>query len=276
MSSLLRLALSLLLTLTACGDSNDDGDAVGEPPEDPITGTVSPSNGTYLFGGTFCAINGETTNGIMGIDPGDRDDTVDDSMGPGRPAANDVATCQVLPTDLASTGLLPTGSGFLMFDGKEYTLDSAIRVVPLGRGASNELLLHDGETRVRQRTERSYSSDASSVAYGVYDGTVSLSFALVPGDASGNLAGRVYQSLGDTTVGVDGQMPTGEGIALGSDLIADIDGDGTISENEFLLIDSGRIVWSGTEDMPSLSFNLVLQDGRPVEGAYEGGYERVE
>ena len=92
--------------------------------------------------------------------------------------------------ELPSSNLQPTGAGALVFGGREYRPDSAIRELsddpdPLdpAPGPRDELLMiHDGETRVFRSFEGEPSlpdGPVDTIEYGVFDATVVLSITLL-------------------------------------------------------------------------------------------------
>lgn len=286
------LALPLLLLLVACSDSNDDGDGSPERPlEDPVAGAPVADGGTYLIGGGTCSSTGVSSSPGATAYIGDGDVDADDDAGPSRDDApgttpdvlsvSVTAACADDPTGLVSSGAAPTGAGYLMFEAREYALDGALRVVDAeGSGRDGELLLHDGETRVVRSASDSGNERTGGAAYGVYDGSVALSLTPFRGDGTRDPSGRTYPLVpgdADADAGGGAGPATGSGDAITDALLViDIDGDGTISAGELFEPASGQLVWGGTADDPSLSFTFVLADGRAIEGAYEGGYERVE
>ena len=277
-SAKLALPALLLLALGACGDSDDD-DSDGTPPEDAVGEGPAGGEGTYLIGGGGCLsesasaaseVDAEAAGDVAGPDvpaPGDGDDS-----------GGDVAVCADDPTTLASTGLLPTGEGTLRIDGREYALDSAV-LVSFAGDVDSQLVLHDGETRVARSSSTSGDDVERGYAYGVYDASAALSIALVRASPEDELSGQTYELVrGDGDGDVEEQaLAGGTAVAIDALLVVDMDGDGTVSPGEELFEPaSGRIVWSGTEAAPSLSFDFVLEDGRSVEGSYEGSYELIE
>ena len=142
-----------------------------------------------------------------------------------------------------------------------------------------ELVLHDGETRVARSSSVSGEDTTRGYAYGVYDASAALSIGLVRSSPDDELSGQTYELVvGDGGGDAEDQaLAGGTAVAIDALLVVDADGDGAVSpEAELFEPVSGRVVWSGTDEAPSLSFDFVLGDGRAIEEGYEGGYERVE
>ena len=255
------LFLSLSLLLVACSDSNDDDGEIGE--------------GRYLIGGTLCFDNDEFVLVSADPVPADEEDAGQEPEGSAAPPFDNALNCEESPsTDLASSNLSPTGNGTLLFDGQEYELNGAIRLPHLDpeTGPIDELLLHDGETRVLRRS----NDRVERVDYGVYDGSLALSFTLLPVGPGSDPSGRVYSVMPEAEA-FDERGIVISDVAVGPLLAVDIDGDGAISSlAEIVEPTSGEVVWGGTAVAPSLTFTFVLEDGRSIEGAYDGGYERIE
>ena len=197
---------------------------------------------------------------------------------------DDLVDCFAFPrTDLASSGLAPTGSGNLTFDDQEYVLNSAVRGIdtlppePVPSGESpprsyNDIVVHNGETRVLRHVD---SVGGLRIDYGVYEGSVALSFTLMTRNSEGSPAGRAYELVPNSTMDQE-QSLIDQDIATDAVFLVDLDGDGTISAPELFLPVSGQVIWSDTEDSPRLTFSFVLEDGRTFEGTYGGGYELVD
>ena len=273
LSARLALPALLLLALGACGDSDDD-EADGAAPEDAVGEAPAAGEGTYLIGGAGCL--SESASAVTQVDAG----VAGDVPGPDLPAPGDGGdageACPEDPTSLVSTGLPPTGEGTLRLDGREYELDSAV-LVGFADDVDGELVLHDGETRVARSGSVSAEDTTRGYAYGVYDASAALSITLVRASPDDELSGQTYELVvGDGDI-EEAALAGGTAVAIDALLVVDADGDGTVtSEAELFEPASGRVVWSGTDEAPSLSFDFVLEDGRSIEGSYEGGYERVE
>ena len=255
------LVLPLSLLLVACSDSNDDDGEVSE--------------GQYLIGAVLCFDNVDPVPvGPVSADVED-EDTGQEPEGSSTPPFNDSLSCEDSPSiDLASSNLPPAGSGILLFDGQEYELNSAIRLPYLDpeKGSVDELLLHDGETRVLRRS----NDRVERVDYGVYDGGLALSFTLLSVGPGSDPSGRVYSVMPEAEAFDERGIAISD-VAVDPLLAVDMDGDGAISSlAEIVEPTSGEVVWGGTALAPLLTFTFVLEDGRLIEGAYEGGYERIE
>lgn len=273
------LVLPLSLLLVACSGSDDDLDLVDRgvpPPEEGATALSSSAvcrvrnHPDILIG----AVDGDADPGTPGEEP---------LAGPDATASEDLVDCLAPPrTDLSSSGLSPTGSGTLRVGDREYALSSALRGIgplptPLYGGGPprrryNDLVLHDGETRVRRHVD---AADGRRIDYGVYDGGVALAVTLLTRRAAGDPSGRVYDLVPESTIEQE-QALLERDIATDAVLMLDRDGNGTISAPERFIPSSGQVVWSETKEAPSLTFVFVLEDGRSIEGAYEGGYELVD
>lgn len=260
------LVLPLSLLLVACSDSNDDGDA--------------PEQSRYLIGGELCGDSTSIPTGALSTgEETDLEDIESPSAGLGAPSPISSLNCGNLPpTNLVSSNLPPTGSGALMFDGQTYELDSAIRLPSADSETEprDGLLLHDGETQVRRDTVVVGNRRVQNTSYGAYDATLALSLKLLRAGPGIDPSGRVYDVVPGEDA-FDAQRAVSSDVAINTLLVIDTDGDGTISSAaELFEPASGQVVWSGTELAPLLTFTFVLEDGRAIEGSYEGGYERID
>ena len=263
----------------AAADGTDAGGAAGTVPADFVVGGASCTSGSSAPAGTIDG-NGETivvdapaagadTDAQNAVDASDDVDTTD---GPG--------PCAVSPTALDPDAARPaTGTGTLAFDGRAASLVGALLSVE-SEGAADVpdelyLVLHDGETRI----ERSESVDGNATqrgsAWGVYGASAALTVGLHPGAAGEGPAGRIYDATADAR---DLAGPGTEGVGLAAEpvLLMDLDGDGRIGFDELVEPVAGQIVWSGDDERPSFTFTFTLEDGRAIEGSYEGGYERID
>ena len=238
--------------LVACGDSADDADA------------GRPGQANYVIGGGSCSYGGGA-------------------------AGDGAGTCQILEltSELPSSNLEPTGTGTVMFEGREYRPDSAIRELsdapdpldPAPGPRRDVLLIHDGETRVFRSFEGEPSlpdGPVDTIEYGVFDATVAVSITLLRPASEIDPSGRVHvlsPGAGDD----DGQGLVADADIVQSALFVDLDGDGVASTRaEVTYPTSGQLVRSGTEAFPSLTFDFVFEEGQAIEGGYEGGYEPIE
>lgn len=270
------VALSSSLLLVACGDSGEGPDAEPSP---------AASSGMALVSNSICQVRGDTGVAIGQIDEnGDLVPLSEEEQAEVDGAQpNDLVDCFAFPrTDLPSSGLSSTGRGSVRFDGRELALSGAIRAVgppptpnygdePPAR-RYNHLTLHDGETRVLRYTD---PVGGVRIDYGVYESGVVLSFTLMTMNSEDDPAGRIYELVVDSTTEQEQALPD-QNIAVDATFAVDLDGDGVISLPELFELTSGQFVWSETEEAPLLTFNFVIEDGRSVEGTYQGGYELVE
>ena len=275
-----KLAPPALLLLAlgacgACGDSDDD-DADGAASEDAVGEGLAAGEGTYLIGGAGCL--SESSSAVAQVDGEAAGDVAGpDAPTPGGGSDADEA-CAEDRAFLVSAGLLPTGEGTLRLDGREYELGSAA-LASFAGDVDGQLVLHDGETRVARGSSTSGEDTERGCACGVYDAGAALSVSLVRAFLDDELSGQTYEPVrGDGGRDAEDQaLAGGTAVAIDALLVVDADGDGAVSsEAELFEPASGRVVWSGTDEAPSLSFDFVLEDGRSIEGGCEGGYERVE
>ena len=275
----LATALSLTLALAACSDSGED------PPDDAADAGAAPPGeiaAGYVIGGASCTSESTVPAGVAGageldavesVDLTDTDTDTDADVGDGP------GPCAASPTNLAPSGLVPTGTGTLAFDGRDVALGSAILVVEAagdpGAADGFDLVLHDGETRTATSERDVDGVRTVGTAWAVHDASAALSIGLRPADAGDGPAGRLYDVANDAS---DLAAPGAEGVGIAIEplLLIDLDGDGAFGFEELVEPASGQLVWAGTVEAPSLSFTFTLEDGRLVEGAYEGGYERVD
>ena len=119
-------------------------------------------------------------------------------------------------------------------------------------------ILADGEsTSVRQPVSASivlraelYAPDAGSFDFAEY------AFAAAPADAPESVAGRHFFTA--ARVGADG------------------DGSGNVEEAEMREVIGGTMVFAGPLPDLSLTFELLLEDGETVRGAYAGLFEFID
>ena len=281
--------LVLIIALAGCSDSGDgasgddatDGaDAADGTGTGPAPDTVPEG---FVVGGASCS-SGSTAAGapldgnddvvaVDGAADGDGADVSDGADGVDGPGP-----CAASPTALEPADARPaTGTGTLAFDGRTAALVGAILSVESEGEADVPdelyLVLHDGETRIAL-SESDDGTERGS-AWGVYGASAALTVGFRPGDAGDGPAGRIYDVSADAR---DLQGPGTEGVGLAAEpiLLMDLDGDGRIGADELVEPVAGQIVWSGGAERPSFTFTFTLEDGRSIEGAYEGGYERVD
>ena len=290
------VVLALAVALTGCSSSDDDdtaGLADSVDAADDAGASPDPAAEGYVIGGASCTSEGTATTGdgdtapiaipgeVEGDDAEEAGPAPDDANGIASDGDDGAGPCAASPDALDPSAARPSnGTGRLAFDGTEATLSGAILSVDdvQNVAASEEfrLLLHDGQTRIARSEDVAANGDRTSgTAYGVYDAIVALSVGLLPGDAGDGPATRTYDVMADAR-DLEGPGTEGVGIAAEPLLFVDLDGNGEIGLAEFFEPTAGQLVWAGTAEAPSLSFTFTLEDGRSIEGNWEGGLELVE
>ena len=289
--------LVLALALAGCSDSGDGasgGDAAGGADAAADRTVAGPSPAVvpegFVVGGASCSSESTVAGGPV---DGRDDDVAADGVadGAGADAADGVdaddgdaldgpGPCAASPTALDAAAARPaTGTGTLAFDGRTAALVGAILSVESEGEADVPdelyLVLHDGETRVARSESVGANGTERGGAWGVYGASAALTVGLRPGDAGEGPAERIYDASADAR---DLRGPGTEGVGLAAEpvLLMDLDGDGRIGPDEVVEPVAGQLVWSGGAERPSFDFTFTLEDGRSVEGAYEGGYDRID
>ena len=204
---------------------------------------------------------------------------VDSSEGSGQSTSDeDLIDCLEMPAmDLTTAGTQMIGNGSAMLADREIEITGAfsIEIVEHESAISDHtgiaITLHDGILREQRRVD---SAGTERVDYGVYDASFALSAELYSAGSNG-LFGQTF----DYSSADDISAPSLQGInaLLYPTFAIDIDGDGIVtSAEEFFLVTAGSMTLSGTLPVVSVSFDLILSDGRTVSGSYQGDVHSIE
>ena len=247
-------ALVALLAIGCDGGTDDDDAAVGTDPLEVPSADAAvplPPPDAYLAGGAVC----------------------DAGSAPDAPTGLDGIDCDAPPrTDLPGPGLPSTGEGTLRVDGRMFSIDALVRAdfladpAAAGPRPAVRLLLHDGETRTLETVG---PGGARRTDYGAYGAAVALEMALVAGPAG--FSGARFEVL--PGAGADDPALAGEGFSTGGALALH---GGAAPDGGPAPLDGGSLTWLDAGDgVVSLTFELVLADGRAVGGSYLGRYATV-
>lgn len=191
----------------------------------------------------------------------------------------DVDCVSELDRNLPGPGVGQTGAGSLTYSNREIMLTAATadyaQSTELDSGVSVLLLLHDGETRsltVSASVETENETESSTrTDWGIYNASTAFSVNLTQINTEVFTGGTF-----NVTPLSDSSSPENANTATWVYLFLDRNSDLTISEeSEVGNIVSGNINVTGESPNWSVTFDVTLEDGMSLTGAYNGAFHNL-